>query len=147
MIIWLFGQPCSGKTTLARKLLDSKFTKNKIHLIDGDAFREVFQNNSYNREGRLKNIERASIVARYMESCGFTVICSFVTPYKEMRDNIREISKDLKFIYLDYLGERGREAYHVQDFEIPNPKEEHFLHLRTSDINIGNAVIKIKEYL
>ena len=147
MIIWLYGQPCSGKTTLARKLLDSRFTKNKIHLIDGDAFREVFQNNSYDRKGRIRNIERASIVARYMESCGFTVICSFVTPYKEMRDGIKELCKDLRFIYLDYLGERGRESYHVKDFEIPKEHEEDFLHLRTSDMNIGNAVIKIKEYL
>lgn len=144
MIIWLFGQPCSGKTTIANELKD---IVKRPHLVDGDVFREIFQNKAYGREGRIENIRKATIVARYMENCGFTVICSFVTPYKSMRDEIIGSCKDLKFIYLDYQGERGRESFHVEDFDIPNEKEENFLHLRTSDLTIDDCISKIKSIL
>lgn len=147
MIIWLFGQPCSGKTTIAHALKEERIISNRTHLIDGDSFREVFQNKHYGREGRLKNIERASIVAKYIESMGFTVICSFVTPYKCMRDGIRDICVDVKFIYLEYKGQRGREGFHVEDFDIPKHGDENFLHLSTSDLNINDCIIKIKSYL
>lgn len=144
MIIWLFGQPCSGKTTLAHELKD---IVKRPHLIDGDVFREIFKNKIYGREGRIENIRKATIVARYMENCGFNVICSFVTPYKSMRDEIFESCKDLKFIYLDYQGERGRESFHVEDFDIPSDKDENFLHLRTSDLTINDCISKIKSIL
>jgi len=144
MIIWLYGQPCSGKTTIAQALKDDKNIAPRPHLIDGDAFREIFQNKVYGKEGRLENIRKAMIVAKYMEHCGFTVICSFVTPYKIMRDEIKELCKDVKFIYLDYLGARGRESFHVEDFEIPNESEENFLYLRTSDLTLSDCIFKIK---
>lgn len=144
MIIWLFGQPCSGKTTIAKALKDDRKIAPRPHLIDGDDFREIFQNKVYGREGRLENIRKAMIVARYMEHCGFTVICSFVTPYKVMRDEIKGLCKDVKFIYLDYIGARGRESFHVEDFEIPNEKDENFLSLRTSDLTLNDCIFKIK---
>jgi adenylylsulfate kinase-like enzyme len=144
MIIWLFGQPCSGKTTLANQIKD--FVK-RPHLIDGDTFREIFNNKVYSREGRLENIRNATMVARYMEHCGFTVICSFVTPYKQMRNEIHGSCNELKFIYLDYVGIRGREDFHAKDFDVPNEKEENFLHLRTSDLTIVDCISKIKSIL
>lgn len=124
MIVWLFGQPCSGKTTLARNIQNWTQTRDlPIHIIDGDDFREVFVNKDYGREGREKNVERAAVVAKYMESCGQVVFCSFVTPYCSMRDKIKEICGDVKFVYLKYSGERGRESYHVSDFEEPTDSE------------------------
>jgi adenylylsulfate kinase-like enzyme len=147
MIIWLFGQPCSGKTTIAQVLKDKREIIGRPHLIDGDEFREIFQNKKYGREGRIDNIRKAVIVAKYMEHCGFTVICSFVTPYKSMRDEIRETLGDVRMIYLDYQGERGRENYHVEDFDIPLSKEENFLHLRTSDLTLDSCISKIKSIL
>lgn len=144
MIIWLYGQPCSGKTTIAQALKDNNNIAPRPHLIDGDEFREIFQNKIYGREGRLENIRKAMIVAKYMEHCGFTVICSFVTPYKIMRDEIKDLCKDVKFIYLDYVGTRGRESFHVDDFEIPSENDEIFLYLNTSDLTLDDCISKIK---
>jgi adenylylsulfate kinase-like enzyme len=146
MIIWLFGQPCSGKTTLAHNIQNwTKIDLTPIHLIDGDEFREVFTNKDYGRTGREKNIERASIVAKYMESCGQVVICSFVTPYKSMRDTIKEVCGGVKFIYLKYDGMRGREGYHVADFEEPNDTEA--LCLDTSQLSKTECVKHILNYI
>ena len=100
MIVWLIGQPCSGKTTLARNIQNLTQTLDApIHVIDGDDFRDVFANKDYGRQGREKNIERASIVAKYMEYCGQMVLCSFVTPYESMREKIKEICGEVKFVY------------------------------------------------
>ena len=44
MIVVLFGQPCSGKTTLA-KALHEEFDERQTHYhIDGDKLRELFSN-------------------------------------------------------------------------------------------------------
>jgi hypothetical protein len=53
----------------------------------------------------------------------------------------------LKFIYLDYVGIRGREDFHAKDFDVPNEKEENFIHLRTSDLTILDCIYKIKSIL
>ena len=51
MIIVLFGQPHSGKTTLAKQFPSSR-------TIDGDELRELFANKDYSKEGRIRNLNR-----------------------------------------------------------------------------------------
>ena len=146
MIVWLIGQPCSGKTTIARAIQNwIKVEDTPIHIIDGDEFRDVFQNKDYGREGREKNIEMASIVAKYMESCGQLVLCSFVTPYKSMRDKIKEICGEVLFVYLTYDEQRGRESYHVTDFEEPLDSEALFLN--TSQLSKTECVKLFMNYI
>ena len=69
MIYVLYGQPGSGKTTLSNKL------KEKImydpagcdpEIIDGDEFRELFNQADYSKIGRENNIKAANIVATYI---------------------------------------------------------------------------------
>ena len=49
MIIVLFGQPASGKTTLAEKVQRELFIKENASypIIDGDEIREIFKNKDY----------------------------------------------------------------------------------------------------
>ena len=56
MIVVLFGQPHSGKTTLAEKLAEKLIDS---EIIDGDKFREAFKNTDYSKEGRIKNLTKA----------------------------------------------------------------------------------------
>ena len=137
MIIVLFGQPHCGKTTLAKEL--------GKHNIDGDRLRELFKNKNFSREGRLQNLNRASDIAHYLNSNGTDVVLSLVYPYKEARDYLNNLTADIRWIYLTYDGERGREEFHVKDFEIP--AEEPILHLNTSELSILECINKIKEYV
>ena len=75
---------------------------------------------------------------------GDDVILSLVYPYKEARDYLNSLVKDVQWIYLTYEGERGRESYHVQDFEIPT--EETILHLDTSKMCVHDCVTEIMKY-
>ena len=57
MIIWLTGQPGSGKTTLANKLVDylnKQNKKNKVINLDGDDLRSINKNKDYSKKGRIK---------------------------------------------------------------------------------------------
>jgi adenylylsulfate kinase-like enzyme len=72
------------------------------------------------------------------------IILSLVYPYKEARNYLKNLTDDVKWIYLTYEGERGREKFHVQDFEIP--EKERILHLDTSKLSISECVDAIKRY-
>ena len=142
MIIVLFGQPHSGKTTLATELSYHMFSK----VIDGDLLRNMFSNKDYSKEGRLRNLNRASDIAHFLhlEEHG-NVILSLVYPYKEARDYLNSLHHDVKWIYLSYTKPRGREANHVVDFEEPNL--ENFLQINTDNLTIEESIKKILEYV
>jgi len=118
MIYWFTGQPGAGKTTLAKHLVTYFENKNVIH-IDGDDLRDIFQNKDYSEFGRRKNIERAQDIARFMSQKGFNVIVSLVSPYRNQREEFKE-NNQVKEIYIHTTDERGRENFHVTDYETPN---------------------------
>jgi adenylylsulfate kinase len=97
-IFWLTGLPCSGKTTIAKKLAKH------IHaeILDGDDIRKIIQNNDFSREGRKDHMmsvaEFASILSKYNN-----VIVALVSPLKDVRDEIKKLYPNLIeiFIYAD----------------------------------------------
>jgi adenylylsulfate kinase len=118
MIYWFTGQPGAGKTTLAKHLVTYFENKNVIQ-IDGDDLRDIFQNKDYTEFGRRKNIDRAQDIARFMSQKGFNVIVSLVSPYRDQREEFKE-NNQVKEIYVHTTDERGRENFHVTDYETPN---------------------------
>lgn len=142
MIIVLFGQPHCGKSTLAN-ILTAKLPADNI---DGDDLRELFKNKDYSREGRIKNLNRASDIAHFInhKSEGYShVVLSLVYPYKEAREYLNSLTQDILWVYLTYSGERGREKFHVNDFEVP--AEENVLHLDTSVLTEEQCIDAILE--
>ena len=144
MIIVLFGQPHSGKSTLGEILIDTFSCPN----VDGDALRAVFNNKDYSREGRIKNLNKASDIAHFVNHQNGPrsyVVVSLVYPYKEARDYLNSLTDDVVWVYLTYEGIRGREEYHVKDFDVP--VEENVLHLDTSKMTEVESVAKILSYV
>lgn len=143
MIVWLTGQPGSGKTTLAKEIMLSGPLCQWFH-IDGDDIRELFDNKDYSEQGRRKNIELAQQLAQYLHSRGKKVVVSLVSPYKDQRDKFKEkMGDDLFEVYL-YTNEiRGREDYFVNDYEPPTEK---YLRLDTTNETIEGSAKKIINY-
>lgn len=135
-IYWLFGQPGSGKTTLGKKICE--IIPNSI-LIDGDDLRDIFNNKDYSESGRRKNIERAQDIALFLNSKGFNVIVSLVTPYRDQRENFKKNGKVVE-IYLHTTEDRGKNNYHVMDFEYPLNK---FIDIDTTSSTIEESLKNI----
>lgn len=130
MIYWFTGQPGAGKTTLAKKLIDRLSKGDTIH-IDGDDLRDIFKNKDYSEDGRRKNIQKAVDIARFMNEKGYTVVASLVSPYKDMREELKFNSPVVE-IYVHTTQERGREQFHVHSYE---PPTENFIEINTTNIS------------
>jgi adenylylsulfate kinase len=141
MIVLLYGQPASGKTTLA-DLLVPHFPPNTMRM-DGDVWREITQNKDYSKEGRMRNLKSAYDMAIYLSRSGFVSLMSFVSPYEELRQYLRDNSNLIE-IYLTYDNERGRTNYFAKDFDVP---QKYDLHINTSELSIDECINKIIEYL
>ena len=87
-VVWLTGLPCSGKTTIGKEL--NKYLDGII--LDGDIIRSthISQGLNFTRAGRTLNILRIADIANIMIP-KTNVICSFISPYREIRDEIRKI--------------------------------------------------------
>ena len=129
MIYWFTGQPGSGKTTMAN-WMEAHLT-NKVITIDGDDIRDVFQNKDYSEEGRRKNITNAQTLAKFLQHKGYNVVVSLVSPYKDQRDEFKmEMGKDLIGVYVHTTDIRGRENFHVENYQ---PPTEHFIDIDTTN--------------
>jgi adenylylsulfate kinase-like enzyme len=146
MIVVLFGQPHSGKTTLGKLLreflqMEKHNWRTDVHHLDGDALRKLYDNTDYSREGRVANLNRASDIAAYLDSKGLDVVMSLVYPYIEARAYLNELVPNVKWIYLTYKGERGREKFHVKDFDYPIGED--VITIDTTTQSIDKSLVEI----
>ena len=101
-IVWLTGLPSSGKTTIAKKL--EKYLRSrgfKVELLDGDDVRKWLSPEAgFSREDRERHLRRVAYVSKLLARNGVVVIASFVSPYRNVRDEARRIAEGegLKFI-------------------------------------------------
>jgi adenylyl-sulfate kinase len=93
LLVWFTGLSGSGKSTLANALERALFER-KVHtyLLDGDNVRAGLNKNlSFSPEDRTENIRRIAEVAKLMLDAGLVVLASFVSPYREDRENVKRI--------------------------------------------------------
>lgn len=91
--VWLTGLPSAGKTTIARavekRLLDEGYP---VEVLDGDVVRaHLTKGLGFSREDRDENVRRIGFVADLLSRNGVTVLCSVISPYRNVRDELREL--------------------------------------------------------
>jgi adenylylsulfate kinase len=141
-IYWFTGQPGAGKTTLAKGLMNRLSLVNFIH-VDGDDIRDIFQNKDYSENGRRQNIQRAQDIAQFLNAKKNSVIVSLVSPYKDQRDNFKQ-NPNVVEIYVHTDEIRGREQFHVQNYE---PPTENFIEINTTNTTVEECIEKILKYV
>jgi adenylylsulfate kinase len=96
--IWLFGLPCSGKTTISNELV--KYIKKPVEILDGDDIRKNLSIIGYTREDRISNIKRIRWICKLLNRNGVNVIVSAITPYQQMRDENRKEIENYREIWI-----------------------------------------------
>jgi adenylyl-sulfate kinase len=98
--IWFTGYSGAGKSSLAfevEKYLNSLGLKTSS--LDGDIVRNGLCNDlSFSKEDREENIRRIGHVAHQMVQADLIVLCAFISPFRESRDNVRKLFNDGEFI-------------------------------------------------
>lgn len=93
LTIWFTGLPSSGKTTLARAL-SSRLSRedHRFELLDGDVVRQhLGRELGFSRQDRDENVRRIGYVANLLSRNGVVVLCSVISPYRSIRDELRTL--------------------------------------------------------
>lgn len=89
--VWFTGLSGAGKTTIsqvvAQKLKDVGY---KLEVLDGDIVRtNLTKGLGFSKEDRDENIRRIGFVSNLLTRNGVIVIVSAISPYREVRDEVR----------------------------------------------------------
>lgn len=92
-VLWLTGLSGSGKSTIAAAVERELFTTGHfVVLLDGDNVRTGLCGDlGFSFEDRKENIRRIAETAKLFVNAGAQVLCSFVSPTREIRAMARTI--------------------------------------------------------
>jgi adenylyl-sulfate kinase len=92
LTLWFTGLPCSGKSTLAEAIADRlRALGRNVELLDGDVIRtNLSKGLGFSREDRDTNIRRVAFVCDLLARNGVIAISACISPYREIRDELRE---------------------------------------------------------
>ena len=139
MIYWFTGQPCAGKTTLA-KLLQHELGDTPF-MIDGDDMRDLFSNKDYSIKGRVENVGTAQRIAHYLHNQGKDVIVSLVSPYIDQREDFKKLlDNNIKEIYVHTSEPRERDHFKAEAYIAPR---ENFISIDTTKDTPKESIQKI----
>ncbi len=111
-VIWFTGLSGAGKTTIADKLEPLLKARGlKVEQLDGDVVRtHLSKGLGFSKEDRDENIRRIGFVAHLLQRNGVAVVCSAISPYREIRDENRAMIGDFVEVFakcpIDVLAER-----------------------------------------
>ena len=94
--LWFTGLSSAGKTTIS-KVIETELEKrrSRLEILDGDIIRENLSKGlGFSKEDRDTNIGRIAFVADLLSRNGVPVITAAISPYKEIRDEAREMMDD-----------------------------------------------------
>lgn len=89
--LWFTGLPCSGKSTLARRVEEILLERGmNVEVLDGDEVREHLSKGlGFSKEDRDTNIRRIGYVAKLLARNGVVAIGAAISPYKDIRNEVR----------------------------------------------------------
>jgi adenylylsulfate kinase len=101
LVLWFTGLSGSGKSTIATRVHQELMRRGvEVEYIDGDALREVFPNTGFTRADREEHLRRTGYMASRLAAHGVAVVASFVSPYRESRDFIRNLCPNFGEVYV-----------------------------------------------
>src|SRR5437016_4989527 len=167
-ILWFTGLSGSGKSTLSESLVRIFRERGyRVELLDGDEVRtNLSKGLGFSKEDRDTNIRRIGYVARLLARNGVISITAAISPYREIRDEIRAhadeesvpfievhanatldalVARDVKGLYKKALAGEIANFTGVSDpYEAPHTPE---IEVRTDRDSVDESTIQILSYL
>jgi adenylylsulfate kinase len=110
--LWFTGLSGAGKSTLANLVAEElKQRGHRVEVLDGDEVRtNLSKGLGFSKEDRDTNIRRIGYVCKLLARNGVIAISAAISPYREIRDEVRAQHKRFFEVYvkcpLDTLVER-----------------------------------------
>ena len=103
MLIWFTGLSGAGKTTIALAVTEKlKAANYKVELLDGDVVRtHLSKGLSFSKEDRDTNIRRIAFVGNLLSRNGVIAIVAAISPYRSLRDEIRQSTNNFVEVYIN----------------------------------------------
>jgi adenylylsulfate kinase len=101
--VWTTGLSGSGKTTIARELEKRLRERGaKVEILDGDIVRtNLSKGLGFSKEDRDINILRIGFVADLLSRNGVIAITAAISPYRSVRDEVREHTERFIEVFVD----------------------------------------------
>jgi len=95
-VVWLTGLPAAGKSTIASLVAERLRGRGlRAEVLDGDWVRSTINTDvGFSREDRRRHLLRVAWVARLLARNGVAVFAAFVSPYRDVRREVRRIVEE-----------------------------------------------------
>jgi len=115
--LWFTGLSGAGKTTLTNELVPQLLARGvKIEVLDGDEVRmNLSKGLGFSKEDRDTNIRRIGYVSRLLARNGVGVIAAAISPYREIRDEVRRSVEADGAIFVEVFVKASLDALIARD--------------------------------
>ena len=110
--LWFTGLSGAGKSTISERVFERlKAGGAKVELLDGDVVRtNLSKGLGFNKEDRDTNVRRIGFVCELLSRNGVIALVAAISPYREVREEIREKIGNFVEVYvhcpIEVLAER-----------------------------------------
>jgi adenylylsulfate kinase len=100
-VVWITGLSGSGKTEIA-KIVAEKLNRKQLKTehLDGETIRHLFPRTGFAKNEVDEHIKRIGLLASRLEGRGVFVVASFISPYRESREFVRDLCNNYVEVYL-----------------------------------------------
>lgn len=101
--VWFTGLSGAGKTTIRMAVEEKLRAQNyALEVLDGDIVREnLTKGLGFSKEDRDENIRRIGFVSHLLTRNGVIVLVSAISPYRDIRDEVRQKIGDFVEIFVN----------------------------------------------
>jgi adenylylsulfate kinase len=101
--LWFTGLSGAGKTTISQAVeKELRLLNYKVESLDGDVVRQnLTKGLGFSREDRNENIRRIGFVANLLTRNQVIVLVSAISPYREIRTEVRDRIGDFIEVYVN----------------------------------------------
>ncbi|MBW4522555.1 MAG: adenylyl-sulfate kinase [Scytolyngbya sp. HA4215-MV1] len=101
--VWFTGLSGAGKTTISTALYQALLAQSfKVEILDGDTVRQhLTKGLGFSKADRDENIRRIGFVAQLLTRNGVIVLVSAISPYREIREEVRSKIGNFVEVYVN----------------------------------------------